>query len=284
MLVEYVSIKILGTVVFLTRMYFHLKFRGYVALYFSQLGSFPSEWDSSMFPCYYCYIHMLFLVDGLCFFFPFHVLVVGCNPIVDFYWKQQNTKFKGGLQFHLLKPIGSTFVFCTQQRGDSSLYVDLECELKTAVVSTMGARSSKSSTPRNRFSDSNSPYNYYGAGRTVYQPNDFRLNSANENKSNTQSNGSPSQGRKSVEKQPEEWKQLKEPSLFPEIGSTGYGSSDDDFYDGIPRFPRALSQKSQSRRSRQTGLAKVGLPKKLISYFQSIMLLHCGLFEVSKIL
>lgn len=134
--------------------------------------------------------------------------------------------------------------------------MDLECELKTAVASTMGARSSKSSTPRNRFSDSNSPYNYYGAGRTVYQPNDFRLNSANENKSNTQSNGSPSQGRKSVEKQPEEWKQLKEPSLFPEIGSTGYGSSDDDFYDGIPRFPRALSQKSQSRRSRQTGLAK----------------------------
>ncbi|KAG5559188.1 hypothetical protein RHGRI_008938 [Rhododendron griersonianum] len=121
----------------------------------------------------------------------------------------------------------------------------------------MGGRSSKGSTPHNRFSDANGPYNNYAAGRTLYQPNDFKSNSAKEDKSNTQSNGSPSQGRKSVEKQPHEWKQLNEPSLFPEIGTTGYGSSEDDFYDGIPRFPRALSQKSRSRRSKQTGLAKI---------------------------
>ncbi|KAG5563668.1 hypothetical protein RHGRI_000012 [Rhododendron griersonianum] len=121
----------------------------------------------------------------------------------------------------------------------------------------MGGRSSKGSTPHNRFSDANGPYNNYAAGRTLYQPNDFKSNAAKEDKSNTQSNGSPSQGRRSVEKQPHEWKQLNEPSLFPETGTTGYGSSEDDFYDGIPRFPRALSQKSRSRRSKQAGLAKI---------------------------
>lgn len=169
-------------------------------------------------------------------------------------------------------------VFSTR-RGDLSLYLDFECKLNKAVASTMGGRSSKGSTPHNRFSDANGPYNNYAAGRTLYQPNDFKSNSAKEDKSNTQSNGSPSQGRKSVEKQPHEWKQLNEPSLFPEIGTTGYGSSEDDFYDGIPRFPRALSQKSRSRRSKQTGLAKVGLPKKLIQTSSILMLLHCRLFE-----
>ncbi|XP_057468386.1 protein PSK SIMULATOR 1-like [Actinidia eriantha] len=121
----------------------------------------------------------------------------------------------------------------------------------------MGGRSSKSSIPHNRFSDTSGTASYYGVGRTAYQPNDFRSNSANEAKSTMQSNDILSQGRKSVEKQPQEWKQLKEPSLFPELGTTGYGSSEDDFYDGIPRFPRSLSRKSRSIRSKQSTGAKV---------------------------
>lgn len=34
-------------------------------------------------------------------------------------------------------------------------------------------------------------------------------------------------------------------------------AADDEFYDGIPRYPRALSQKSRSVRSTQAAVAKV---------------------------
>ncbi|CAK9184460.1 unnamed protein product [Ilex paraguariensis] len=61
------------------------------------------------------------------------------------------------------------------------------------------------------------------------------------------------QERKSLDRQSlEESKQIQEPIRFGETGLTGYGSSDDDFYDGIPRFRKTLSQKSRSFRSKQT--------------------------------
>ncbi|CAL5375337.1 unnamed protein product [Camellia sinensis] len=116
----------------------------------------------------------------------------------------------------------------------------------------MGGRSSKNSIPRNRFSNSNGRVDYYGSGRSEYQPNGVKSNSENEIKSNLLSNSTPLQVHDSSVEKP-----LKESSSFHEKGSDGYRSNEDDFYDGIPRFPRSLSQKSRSMRSKQAKAAKV---------------------------
>ncbi|GMP36600.1 hypothetical protein CsSME_00008674 [Camellia sinensis var. sinensis] len=116
----------------------------------------------------------------------------------------------------------------------------------------MGGRSSKNSIPHNRFSNSNGRVDYYGSGRSEYQPNGVKSNSENEIKSNLLSNSTPLQVHDSSVEKP-----LKESSSFHEKGSDGYRSNEDDFYDGIPRFPRSLSQKSRSMRSKQAKAAKV---------------------------
>ncbi|KAL6977777.1 DNAJ domain protein [Sarracenia purpurea var. burkii] len=128
----------------------------------------------------------------------------------------------------------------------------------------MGGRNSKSSIAHNRFSDTSGHGNYYGAGHTADRPYEYKSNSANEAKSNMQSDVTRSQARENTEKQPQEWKQLKESNSFNEMGTTGYSSSEDDFYDGIPRFPRDLSRKSRSISSKQvTGAKALGKARNL---------------------
>ncbi|KAK3013160.1 hypothetical protein RJ639_009701 [Escallonia herrerae] len=86
--------------------------------------------------------------------------------------------------------------------------------------------------------------NPYGSGVAGYGPRE-------SGQSNTQSKSSSPRTRKSMEKQSQDEMQINEPVLFGEVGMTGYESNEEDFYDGIPRFPRGLSQKSRSARSKQ---------------------------------
>ncbi|XP_052199162.1 protein PSK SIMULATOR 1-like [Diospyros lotus] len=95
---------------------------------------------------------------------------------------------------------------------------------------------------------------YYSANRTVYQSNEFRKQRLSTDiKVEIQSDSAYSPARDSMEeRQPQDWRLLKESTSYREMGArSGYASSEDDFYDGIPRFPRALSLKSRSFRSRQ---------------------------------
>ncbi|KAK9293138.1 hypothetical protein L1049_021124 [Liquidambar formosana] len=84
-----------------------------------------------------------------------------------------------------------------------------------------------------------------------------RLNQSYQVPSNAQSNMTPPLVRESMEKQLQEPRQLQEPVSLRGMDTAEYGSNLDDFYDGIPRFSRALSQKSRSIRSKQAAVAKV---------------------------
>lgn len=107
----------------------------------------------------------------------------------------------------------------------------------------MGGRLSKGSS---RHKKSSSHANYYGGS------------GSGPIKSNVESKSQVEENR---EKQSDE---LKEPnnSFRESRGMDGYGSSDDEFYDGIPRFSRDLSRKSRSFRSK----AKVGAPPSLFVF------------------
>uniref|UniRef100_A0A5B7BC23 DUF668 domain-containing protein n=1 Tax=Davidia involucrata TaxID=16924 RepID=A0A5B7BC23_DAVIN len=113
----------------------------------------------------------------------------------------------------------------------------------------MGGRSSKSSVSHNK--------NLYASGRVDFNASGGVRNRLNELQSNKRSNLTPSQVQESIEKQSQELKEVKEPISFREMSTTTYGSNEDDFYDGIPRYSRSLFQKSRSMRSKQAAVAKV---------------------------
>ncbi|XP_059656264.1 protein PSK SIMULATOR 1-like isoform X2 [Cornus florida] len=91
-----------------------------------------------------------------------------------------------------------------------------------------------------------------GSGSAGYQRNELqankKINLMESTEKQKQSNFVPAQTGENMEKQSQE---LKESIIYGEMDTTGYSSNEDDFYDGIPRFPRALSRKSRSIRSKQ---------------------------------
>ncbi|KAA8531241.1 hypothetical protein F0562_005950 [Nyssa sinensis] len=112
----------------------------------------------------------------------------------------------------------------------------------------MGGLCSKSTVSHKKNLYAGGRIDFYASGGG-HQPNDLQLNK--------QSNLTHPQVRESMENQSQELKQLKEPISFREVSTTGYWSSDDDFYDGIPRYSRSLSRKSRSMRSKQGAVTKV---------------------------
>lgn len=98
----------------------------------------------------------------------------------------------------------------------------------------MGARSSKSSITKKGSSYANA-YGSYGTG---VQPHDLK-------QSNLPGDSTPS--RTSTDNSIIERKQTKEDVSSPKTSVTGFGSKEDEFYDGIPRVPATLSEKSRSR-------------------------------------
>lgn len=54
-------------------------------------------------------------------------------------------------------------------------------------------------------------------------------------------------------------KPLREPLTVPEMDRVSYGSNQNDIDDGIPRLPRALSNKSRSTKSKQVAVTKVSM-------------------------
>ncbi|CAI9102546.1 OLC1v1000831C1 [Oldenlandia corymbosa var. corymbosa] len=105
----------------------------------------------------------------------------------------------------------------------------------------MGGQSSKSSRKyRNPYANANtnSNSNSYLNQSKVY--------------SERQAQQTPAPTQSTVEKKPQSHQQeeLEDLSSAGLRGGGGYGSSDDEFYDGIPRFRRSSSQKSRSRRAK----------------------------------
>lgn len=107
----------------------------------------------------------------------------------------------------------------------------------------MGGLCSRSSTSDHPSLYSNNNLNNY------YQPS--------RASSKAQSKVTPPMVEKSMEKQEQEQKKTQEPVSYGEIAATGFGSNQDDFYDGIPRYSRVSSMKSRSIRSKQVAVAKV---------------------------
>lgn len=101
----------------------------------------------------------------------------------------------------------------------------------------MGARSSKSSTTKKGSSYGNASANAYSYHGTGVQPHELK-------QSNLQGETTPSTTSTDnfVEK-----RQMQEPVSIPKMNISGYGGKEDDFYDGIPRVPAILSEKSRSR-------------------------------------
>lgn len=102
----------------------------------------------------------------------------------------------------------------------------------------MGARSSKSSNTKKGTSHSNTNVNAYGTRATGVQPNELK-------KSNLEGDLTPL--RISTDTSTLEIKQTKQEVATPKTGVSGFSSKDDVFYDGIPRLPATLSEKSKSR-------------------------------------
>ncbi|XP_023738313.1 protein PSK SIMULATOR 1 isoform X1 [Lactuca sativa] len=99
----------------------------------------------------------------------------------------------------------------------------------------MGARSSKSSNTKK---GSSHAHGHHSSG---IQPNELK-------QSHFQGDKTPS--RMSTHSSTLEKKQTKEPVSTPKTNVSEYSVNEDDFYDGIPRFPMTLSEKSKSRRFR----------------------------------
>lgn len=102
----------------------------------------------------------------------------------------------------------------------------------------MGAKSSKSSITKKRPSHANTYGNAYGSYGTGVQPHELE-------QSNLQDDSAPS--RLSTDSSTHESKLTKEDVSTPRSNVSGYSSKEDVFYDGIPRVPATLSDKSRSR-------------------------------------
>ncbi|XP_024974688.1 uncharacterized protein LOC112512767 isoform X2 [Cynara cardunculus var. scolymus] len=102
----------------------------------------------------------------------------------------------------------------------------------------MGVRSSKSSTTKKGSSYGNARANAYSYHGTGVQPHELK-------QSNLQSGSTPSTT--STDSSTLEKRQMEEPVSIPKMSISGYGGKEDEFYDGIPRVPAILSEKSRTR-------------------------------------
>ena len=120
----------------------------------------------------------------------------------------------------------------------------------------MGARSSKSSTTKKGSSSyGNKHTNAYSYHGTVVQPLD-------EKQSDSQSGSTPSIT--NIDSSNLQKEQMEDPVSIPKTSISGYGGKEDDFYDGIPRIPATLSEKSRSRSFRVGEMLQIPL---LLSLF-----------------
>lgn len=111
------------------------------------------------------------------------------------------------------------------------------------VINTMGGLCSRSSNVDNAPGESFPSVN--GHFGLVYQPRELPMKVNN--------NSTPSPVGENVEN-----KELTEPFSFPTVNAiAAYGTNLEDINDGIPRLPRALSNKSRSTKSKQVAVAKV---------------------------
>ncbi|KAH9692192.1 protein PSK SIMULATOR 1 [Citrus sinensis] len=114
------------------------------------------------------------------------------------------------------------------------------------VINTMGGLCSRSSNVDNAPGESFPSVN--GHFGLVYQPRELPMKVNN--------NSTPSPVGENVEN-----KELTEPFSFPTVNAiAAYGTNLEDINDGIPRLPRALSNKSRSTKSKQVAVAKNVVP------------------------
>ncbi|XP_010272497.1 PREDICTED: uncharacterized protein LOC104608266 isoform X3 [Nelumbo nucifera] len=122
-------------------------------------------------------------------------------------------------------------------------------ELLFFVIDTMGGLCSRRSTVDNASSGSFPNVNGHGDHKSgVYQSPGLS--------SNMGTDLTPPPGRENMDKQ------LREPFSFPDM-KTAYGSNE-EVYDGIPRFSRTLSHKSISTKSKQMAVTKVSEVSSLL--------------------
>ncbi|KAH9757975.1 protein PSK SIMULATOR 1 [Citrus sinensis] len=124
--------------------------------------------------------------------------------------------------------------------------VGLKIEGYFVVINTMGGLCSRSSNVDNAPGESFPSVN--GHFGLVYQPRELPMKVNN--------NSTPSPVGENVEN-----KELAEPFSFPTVNAiAAYGTNLEDINDGIPRLPRALSNKSRSTKSKQVAVAKNVVP------------------------
>ncbi|KAH9692188.1 protein PSK SIMULATOR 1 [Citrus sinensis] len=124
--------------------------------------------------------------------------------------------------------------------------VGLKIEGYFVVINTMGGLCSRSSNVDNAPGESFPSVN--GHFGLVYQPRELPMKVNN--------NSTPSPVGENVEN-----KELTEPFSFPTVNAiAAYGTNLEDINDGIPRLPRALSNKSRSTKSKQVAVAKNVVP------------------------
>lgn len=114
----------------------------------------------------------------------------------------------------------------------------------------MGASCSTSSDSHRKSSRVRS--NKYKSDGVGHQPPELVESTKNQTKF------SPPKARKSTEKKSDRPSEIKKSVSNHEAIMTGIGSNNDEFYDGIPRYPRAQSQKCRSTRTKQVGDRKAG--------------------------
>ncbi|KAH9757970.1 protein PSK SIMULATOR 1 [Citrus sinensis] len=128
--------------------------------------------------------------------------------------------------------------------------VGLKIEGYFVVINTMGGLCSRSSNVDNAPGESFPSVN--GHFGLVYQPRELPMKVNN--------NSTPSPVGENVEN-----KELAEPFSFPTVNAiAAYGTNLEDINDGIPRLPRALSNKSRSTKSKQVAVAKVSEVSSLL--------------------
>ncbi|KAI3798034.1 hypothetical protein L1987_33300 [Smallanthus sonchifolius] len=121
----------------------------------------------------------------------------------------------------------ASFIFTSHNPLGILIKIPFLSEPLFALIEDMGARSSKSSSAKKGSSYANA----YGS-RDLKQ-------------SNLQGDSTPS--RKETDNSTLERKETKEEVFSPKVNETGFSIKEDEFYDGIPRIPATLSEKSRSR-------------------------------------
>ncbi|GJZ07487.1 protein PSK simulator 1 isoform X1 [Tanacetum coccineum] len=106
----------------------------------------------------------------------------------------------------------------------------------------MGGRSSKSSTTRKGPSHDTTRANAYGSHGTSVQPHELK-------QFNLQGDSTPDSS--TIERKP-----MKQEVSTPKTSACRHSVKEDVFYDGIPRLPATLSEKSRSRSLRVSALEK----------------------------